>query len=239
MTLIAAITGAQTDTVDLLPADPGAMWTATNSRVDPAVGDGGVTYRWHLEAGQTATLSVRQDHELLPRLRHYDYAGFEFRIAAGSIGDAKFDMLGHVSGPRQYKIHNWQMAVRTTGVGAMPPVPPVCPASMSPASPPPMPATPAAPPLPPLVIPPTPPLVIPPAPPPPLAAPPTPPTPPPICPATAPPEPPTPPLPPVVVLPPSDASLLHAASATVHMSKGNSVFIVSATREGPGRTGSA
>ena len=108
---------AQTATRDLQPADPAALWATTNSQVEATTEGDQVVYRWHLQAGQSAALDIRDDHELLRQMRYYDYAGFEFRIASGSIGDANFDVLGHVSGARQYKIHNFQVAVRTTERG--------------------------------------------------------------------------------------------------------------------------
>ncbi len=99
---------------NLQPDTPDALWVTQNSRIEAGEG----VYRWHLQAGQTAELAIAQGHPLLNRLRYYDYATFEVRIAAGELSSMGFTMLGHVSGPRQYKVHEWQVAILTTAKDA-------------------------------------------------------------------------------------------------------------------------
>jgi hypothetical protein len=103
--------------VPLITEAPEALWAAENSRFEATVGESGTVLRWHLEAGQSSTLALRPESGLLAQLRHYDYARFELRIASGEVANFNLRMLGHVSGPRQYKVHDWQVAILTTARG--------------------------------------------------------------------------------------------------------------------------
>ena len=98
----------------LLPDDPSSLWKATNSRIEAVQRGGETIYRWHLRAGQEAALALRQDHPLLEALRHYDYLPLRFRIASGELSQMNLRALGHVSGPRRYKVHSYGLAIRTT-----------------------------------------------------------------------------------------------------------------------------
>ena len=99
---------------NLLPKRPETLWDTTNSSVESVMQDGEVVYRWHLNAGQEASLAVRQGHTLLGALRYYDYANLHFRIASGELSEMHLRALGHVSGPRQYKVHSFGLGIRTT-----------------------------------------------------------------------------------------------------------------------------
>ncbi len=96
----------------------GELWSAGNSELERA--DDFQTepvLRWKLEAGQSAILAVKPGHPIFERLRYYDRLEFEFRIVGGEIDSLDLSALGHVSGPRQYKIHQWGLGIRTTEAG--------------------------------------------------------------------------------------------------------------------------
>jgi len=103
--------------VDLTAPPPETFWTATNSRVETTEVDGKPVIRWYLEPGQQAHLSLKPDHPLFSRLRYFDRLEFRFRIASGHAEYVDFRAMGHVSGARQFKIHQWQTAIQTTPVG--------------------------------------------------------------------------------------------------------------------------
>ena len=105
------------ETVDLTATAPETFWTATNSRVEAAQVDGQPVLRWHLEPGQQANLSLKPEHPLFSRLRYFDRLEFRFRIASGQAEFVDFRAMGHVSGARAFKIHQWQVAIQTTTVG--------------------------------------------------------------------------------------------------------------------------
>jgi len=89
-------------------------FAAEGSTVGVVEAEGQPVLRWALPAGQAARLSLRPGHPLLQRLRYYDRLEFEFRIVSGEIDALHLDTLGLVSGPRQTKVHQWHLGVRTT-----------------------------------------------------------------------------------------------------------------------------
>ncbi|MBI3987887.1 MAG: alginate lyase family protein [Lentisphaerae bacterium] len=93
--------------------DVATLLDAVNGTVEMAGKGEDAVIRWRVNPGQTSTLSLREDHPIFSRLRYYDRLEFEFRLAAGEISEMNFAVLGHVSGPRQHKIHEWHFAVRT------------------------------------------------------------------------------------------------------------------------------
>ena len=92
---------------------PTELFDLVNGTIEAATVDGVPVWRWHPSAGQPAELNLRTTHPLFARLRYYDRLRLEFRIAAGSINTFELNVLGHVSGPRQYKIHNFLLAPLT------------------------------------------------------------------------------------------------------------------------------
>ncbi|MHC4398468.1 MAG: alginate lyase family protein [Planctomycetota bacterium] len=100
----------------LFQHDPEELFEVTNGALEKD-GAGGLL-RWRVNTGQTSHLAVRPDHPLFDRLRYYDRLDLEFRIAGGEISGFGLEALGHVSGARQYKVHQTGLAVRTTSTGA-------------------------------------------------------------------------------------------------------------------------
>jgi len=94
--------------------DARQLLAVQNGSLEAKKADGDTVFRWHINVGQTSRLSLRADHPLFARLRYYDRLHFEFQIASGAINSMNVDALGHVSGPRQYKVHSWHVAVVTT-----------------------------------------------------------------------------------------------------------------------------
>ena len=72
------------------------------------------TLQWKVNSGQNSRLAISPEHPLFQRLRYYDRLQFEYRVASGAVSSIEFNALGHVSGPRQYKIHNQRVAIVTT-----------------------------------------------------------------------------------------------------------------------------
>lgn len=71
--------------------------------------------RWSLAGGESGELSLLPDSAPFQRLRYFDRLQFEYRVT-GEIDSFGFRALGHVSGARQYKEHQWNIAIRTTPV---------------------------------------------------------------------------------------------------------------------------
>ena len=90
------------------------LWTATNSRIEKVEVDGEPVLHWEPEAGKSATLEMKSGHPLFARLRYYDRLEVEFRIVRGQFDELELRAMGHVSGPRQYKVHQWRMGIVTT-----------------------------------------------------------------------------------------------------------------------------
>jgi len=111
---LAQADGTSPSAFDLLPAAHDTLWKTENGGLEAAQDGAGVVYRWRPEPGQTAELAIREDHPLLERLRLYDQIAFEFRIVSGEVGEISLQLLGHVSGPRQYKVHEWHVGILTT-----------------------------------------------------------------------------------------------------------------------------
>lgn len=106
---------AQTEKLAELPV--AETWTTTNSSVEAAEVDGQKVLRWTLETGKSATLALNPDHPLFSKLRYFDRLEFEFRIISGRLDFLDLRAMGHVSGARQFKIHQWQLAILTTEPG--------------------------------------------------------------------------------------------------------------------------
>ncbi|HRJ72166.1 MAG TPA: heparinase II/III family protein [Terrimicrobiaceae bacterium] len=92
-------------------------WATENSQVEKVQADGQPALRWALDVGKTATLSLRTDHPLFARLRDYNRLEFDFRIIHGQVDTLTLRAMGHVSGSRQSKVHEWQLGITTTKPG--------------------------------------------------------------------------------------------------------------------------
>ncbi len=93
------------------------LWTTTNGRVEKVEVDGEQVLRWEPEAGKSATIELRPTHQLFSQLRYFDRLECEFRIVRGQFDELELRAMGHVSGPRQYKVHQWRMGIVTTKPG--------------------------------------------------------------------------------------------------------------------------
>ncbi len=94
--------------------DPAALLNVTNGTFEKAMLDGKPVLRWRINTGQTSELSLRPEHPVFDHLRYFDHMQFEFRIASGEIDGLGVRALGIVSGARQHKVQEWNMAMRTT-----------------------------------------------------------------------------------------------------------------------------
>jgi hypothetical protein len=96
----------------------GEMWTAVNSSAQKVEESGVPAIRWTLMEGENAELQMKASHPLFSRLRYFDRLEFEFRVVSGQLDFMDFSALGHVSGTRQNKVHQWGLAIMTTPKGA-------------------------------------------------------------------------------------------------------------------------
>ena len=94
-----------------------ACFQAENGTVEPTQFDGVNGLRWAPAAGATSRMFFRPGDGLLQCLCWYDRMDFEFRIVRGAVSEAGLEMKGHVTGPRRYKVHQWNLAVATTEQG--------------------------------------------------------------------------------------------------------------------------
>jgi len=94
--------------------DAAKLLDVTGGRLEVATVDGQTVYRWHLRNGVTSLLSMRPSHPLFDKLRYYDQFQCDFRVVSGDINGIGLAALGIVSGPRQYKVHQVSLALRTT-----------------------------------------------------------------------------------------------------------------------------
>jgi len=113
----AALQGADPVLVKFEDYPPDKLLAVNNGSLETRRVDGRTIYRWRINTGQTSTLRLRADHPLYGRLRYYDHLRFDFRIASGLIHSMGLHAMGHVSGPRRYKVHMWTSALRTTKPG--------------------------------------------------------------------------------------------------------------------------
>ncbi len=90
------------------------LWNSVDGRTERVEADGEAVLRWHLEPGQKAELAMKPEHAVFSRLRYYDRLELEFRIVSGQVDSLDLQAQGHVSGPRQYKVHQWSLAILTT-----------------------------------------------------------------------------------------------------------------------------
>src|SRR4051812_21753064 len=65
-----------------LAACDGSEFEAQNGSIERVTIDNRPAIRWHINTGQTSTLTLRRDHPLFDRLRYYDRLQFEFRIVS-------------------------------------------------------------------------------------------------------------------------------------------------------------
>ena len=100
--------------VSLTETPASEMMTVENGSVEDVEIKGERVWRWHVNAGQTSTLAIRQDHPLFNQLRYFDHLQFDYRIASGEISSLSLNAVGLVSGIRQYKLHNYRIAIITT-----------------------------------------------------------------------------------------------------------------------------
>ncbi len=90
------------------------LLTVENGSIEAVESGGRTIWRWKIETGQTSRLAIRADHPLFSQLRYFDRLQLEYRVAGGEINSFDLRALGHVSGPRQYKVHSFRIAVGTT-----------------------------------------------------------------------------------------------------------------------------
>jgi len=102
-----------TETLVTLPN----LWKTGNGVMQTVQMEGENVLRWKPEAGKSATLEMKTDHPLFSRLRYYDRLEFEFRIVQGQFDELEFRIMGHVTGPRKYKVHQWRLGISTTAPG--------------------------------------------------------------------------------------------------------------------------
>ena len=117
--LFSGIPGAQAAVpVEKLASYPvEEMWAAVNSRVETVEESGDPVLRWTVMEGENAELKMNPEHPLFSRLRYFDRLEFEFRVVSGKLDSMDFSALGHVSGTRQNKVHQWGLAILTTTNG--------------------------------------------------------------------------------------------------------------------------
>jgi hypothetical protein len=94
--------------------EPAEFWNTTNSRVEKVDSPEGPVLHWSLSAGENGELRIKPEAPLFSRLRYFDRLEFEFRIASGQLDSMELSALGHVSGTRKNKVHQWTLAVLTT-----------------------------------------------------------------------------------------------------------------------------
>lgn len=97
--------------------DPTVLWETVNSSLEKIDEGGEPLLRWALQPGESGVLKMKVEHPLFSRLRYFDRLEFEFRIVSGQLDSMEFNALGHVSGTRQNKLHQWSLAVLTTPAG--------------------------------------------------------------------------------------------------------------------------
>ncbi len=114
-TMIASIYAINKDEesnkVDLIKPE---YFSVENGSIEVKHVNGNNRLIWNINAGQTSKLSIRKDHPLLNKLRYYDRFNMKFNIISGSISTVDLWMYRHVSGARQYKVHQWLIAVFST-----------------------------------------------------------------------------------------------------------------------------
>jgi len=96
---------------------PAALWSTINSQVEASGAADESVLSWTLNEGQNAELALKPETPLFSQLRDYDRLEFEFRVQSGRLDSLEFRALGHVSGPRRNKLHQWGLAVLTTPPG--------------------------------------------------------------------------------------------------------------------------
>jgi len=87
---------------------------AVESQVEGMEEDGSPVIRWSLPQGSEASLRLREVSPLWEKIRSFDRLDVEFRIVSGRVETLGLRALGHVSGPRDYKMHQWTFAISTT-----------------------------------------------------------------------------------------------------------------------------
>lgn len=97
--------------------EPASLLAVSNGSIEKVTVDGKPVLRWQINVGQTSELSLRPEHPLFDRLRYFDRLQFQFRVVSGEIDGLGVRALGHVSGARQFKQHQWNVGIRTTPKG--------------------------------------------------------------------------------------------------------------------------
>lgn len=91
------------------------QWDCVNGAVEARAGEhGSAVWQWSVNEGQTAELRLRPGRDPFDALRYYDRLRLRVRIAAGRIDSLGLRALGHVSGGRAYKVHQWNLAFGST-----------------------------------------------------------------------------------------------------------------------------
>lgn len=105
---------AEDDFARLDASNPLKLFTVTAGSCTAVTGSQGRVFIWRPQVGETARLTLRSDVPVFSRLRYFDRLQCEFRLRSGEINSLDLRAKGHVSGARQYKLHQWTLAVRTT-----------------------------------------------------------------------------------------------------------------------------
>lgn len=95
----------------------GREWAVVNGEIEEGTVDGTAILRWKPTAGQRASLALPPSQPVSAKLRSFDRMAFEFRLVSGRLDALDFQALGHVSGARAGKMHQWHLAFRTTPRG--------------------------------------------------------------------------------------------------------------------------
>jgi|GEM_PF-1077924 len=95
-------------------SDPTSLFEVSVGRLEYVREGDDAFYRWHIPAGQTSSLTLRKDIPLAYHLPQYERFELQFRVASGAINELRAQAASHISGPRAYKMHQWDIAIFTT-----------------------------------------------------------------------------------------------------------------------------
>lgn len=92
--------------------DLSTLWTVENGSLEKDPQND--VLRWYINNGQSSRLAINPTHSLFAQLRDYDLLQCEWRVASGEINEAGLYALGHVTGPRRGRVHQWTLGINTT-----------------------------------------------------------------------------------------------------------------------------
>ena len=93
---------------------PLKVFKVINGSIKKIKGQDGKVIRWQINNGQTSKLELRREYPVFDSLRYFDRFDFDFKIVSGCINELSIEALGHISGERQCKVHQWTAAIKTT-----------------------------------------------------------------------------------------------------------------------------